>query len=83
MGSLRAYDISTDVWEQRDMLTGTVVDARVRTEATRAAYADKRVRRVYGEIQVASQAEQDRHREAAKNGNSSKKEGFDRAIRRI
>jgi osmotically-inducible protein OsmY len=73
-------DISTDVWEQRVMLTGTVVDARVRTEATRAAYADKRVRRVYDEIQVVSQAEQDRRREAAKNGNSSKKEGFDRAV---
>lgn len=73
-------DVNVDVWEQRAMLTGTVSDPKVRAEVVQFARADQRVRKLYDEIQIVSKAEQDQRREAAKNKDESKKEGFGQTV---
>ena len=75
-----AMDINLDVWEQRVMLTGTVVDARTRAEVAQKARADKRVLKVYDEIQVVSAEEQARRRAASSKQDPARKEGFERAV---
>lgn len=75
-----ALDINVDVWEQRVMLTGTVADSRTRTEIEQLVHSDKRVLKVYDEIQVVSLDEQARRRKAASKRDSSKKEGFERFV---
>ena len=75
-----AIDVSTDVWEQRVLLTGTVSDASSRRAVLQIVHADKRARAVYDEIQMVSKEEQMRRRDAVKNKNPNKKEGVDRAV---
>jgi osmotically-inducible protein OsmY len=75
-----ALDINVDVWEQRVMLTGTVADSRTRAEVARLVQADKRVQKVYDEIQVVSLEEQARRRAAVKKRDASEKEGFERFV---
>ena len=75
-----ALDVSTDVWEQRVLLTGTVSDTKTRQDVLRVVQADRRVRAVYDEIQMVSKEEQARRRDAVKNKNPNKKEGVDRAV---
>lgn len=60
-------DVNVDVWEARVLLTGTVADSKARQDVAQLARADKRVKRVYDEIQVVSGADQVRRREAQKN----------------
>ena len=45
-------DVSADVWELRVMLTGTVVDSRTRQDLVQRVRADRRILKVYDEIQV-------------------------------
>lgn len=73
-------DVNADVWEARVMLTGTVPDARARREVVQAVQTDKRVKRIYDELQIVSNEEILRRREAAKTSASGKKEGADRVI---
>lgn len=73
-------DVNADVWELRVMLTGTVSDAKIRHDVVQMARADKRVKKIYDEIQIVSKEEQARRREAIKNKNESKNEGFNRAV---
>lgn len=75
-----AIDVSTDVWEQRVLLTGTVSDSQSRRDVLQVVHADKRVKVVYDEIQMVSKEEQTRRRDAVKNKNPNKKEGVDRAV---
>ncbi len=75
-----ALDVSTDVWEQRVLLTGTVSDTKTRQDVLRVVQADRRARAVYDEIQMVSKEEQARRRDAVKNKNPNKKEGVDRAV---
>jgi len=75
-----AIDVSTDVWEQRVLLTGTVSDAQTRKDVLQLVRADKRVKVVYDEIQMVSKEEQARRRDTVKNKNPNKKEGVDRAV---
>jgi osmotically-inducible protein OsmY len=75
-----AMDVNVDVWEQRVLLTGTVTDARTRAEVAQLARADKRVLRVYDEIQIVSAAELARRRAAASKRDASKKEGIERFV---
>jgi osmotically-inducible protein OsmY len=75
-----ALDINVDVWEQRVMLTGTVADSRTRAEVVRLVQADKRIQKVFDEIQVVSLEEQARRRAAASKRDASKKEGFERFV---
>lgn len=70
-------DVSADVWEQRVMLTGTVVDNATRQDLVRRIRADRRILAVYDEIQVVSQDEQARRRAASSNP-PSRREGAER-----
>jgi osmotically-inducible protein OsmY len=72
-------DVNVDVWEQRVLLTGTVVDNLTRQELVRRVKADPRVLKAYDEIQVVSKEEQARRR-AATNPGATKREGTDRVI---
>ena len=59
-------DVNADVWETRVLLSGMVTDSGVRKEVVRQVRTDKRILKVYDEIQVVSAAEQAKRREAAK-----------------
>jgi osmotically-inducible protein OsmY len=73
-----ALDIHIDVWEQRVLLTGTVADARTRVDVVQTLRADKRVQKVYDEIQIVSVEELVRRRAARSKGDANKKEGLER-----
>jgi osmotically-inducible protein OsmY len=73
-----AMDINIDVWEQRVLLTGSVLDARTRAEVAQLARADKRVLKVYDEIQIGSLEDQARRRAAKGKGDSAGKGGLER-----
>jgi len=75
-----AMDVNIDVWEQRVLLTGTVADARTRAEVVRLVRADKRVLRVYDEIQIVSAAELARRRASTSQRDANKKEGVERFV---
>lgn len=68
-------DVNADVWESRVLLTGTVTDASIRQEVVRKVRADKRIVKIYDEIQVVSAARQAQQRELAKPHNTSHKNG--------
>jgi len=72
-------DVSADVWELRVMLTGTVVDSRTRQDLVQRVRADRRILKVYDEIQVVSPEEQARRR-AASNNPPGKREGAERVV---
>lgn len=75
-------DVSTDVWEQRILLTGAVSDPRVKDEIGAMVRADSRVRTLYNEIQIVTQEEQAERRKAAQEKEKSepKKEGFGQTV---
>jgi osmotically-inducible protein OsmY len=72
-------DINVDVWELRVMLTGTVVDNQTRQDLVRRIRADRRILKVYDEIQVVSQEEQARRR-ASSTTPPGKREGAERVV---
>lgn len=51
-------DVNADVWEARVLLTGTVTDKTVRQSVLRQVSGDKRIQKIYNEIQIVSKAEQ-------------------------
>ncbi|WP_158558844.1 BON domain-containing protein [Rhodoferax lacus] len=73
-----AMDVNIDVWEQRVLLTGTVADARTRNEVAQSVRADKRVLKVYDEIQIVSAEELARRRASVAKRDANKKEGLER-----
>ena len=73
-------DVNVDVWEGRLLLTGTVHSASARKEVAQAIRADKRVRRVYDELQIVSIEELQRRRDSVKTRSPNRKEGADRVI---
>jgi osmotically-inducible protein OsmY len=73
-----AMDVNIDVWEQRVMLTGTVADAKTRAEVVQTVRANKRVLKVYDEIQIVSAEELARRRASVAKRDASKKEGLER-----
>lgn len=75
-------DVSTDVWEQRVLLTGTVSDPRVKDEIAAMVRGDARVRNLYDEIQVVSPEEQAARRKAAQEQEQGepKREGVQQTV---
>jgi osmotically-inducible protein OsmY len=71
--------VNADVWEQRVLLTGTVVDSLTRQELVRRVKADPRIVKTHDEIQVVSKEEQARRR-AATHPSATKREGTDRVM---
>jgi hyperosmotically inducible protein len=72
--------VNADVWEQRVMLTGTLDDPKARQDVVDLVRKDRRLRKVYDEIQVVTKAEQAQRREAAKSKDEPKKEGVGQAV---
>ena len=70
-------DVNVDVWEQRVLLTGTVADKNIKNEVVRLVRADKRVTRVYDEIQVVSADDQAQRRKAQQSATQSAPERSD------
>jgi len=68
-------DISTDVWEQRVMLTGTVNNTDSRNNAVKAAKTDTRIKTLYNHIKVVSTESRDQRREQTEKNDTSSKEG--------
>lgn len=75
-------DVSTDVWEQRVLLTGTVTDQKVREEIVAQVKADARIKALYDEIQIVTPEEQEQRRKAAeeKDQGEPSKEGFGQTV---
>jgi osmotically-inducible protein OsmY len=59
-------DVNADVWENRVLLTGMVADSGVRKEVVRKVRTDKRIVKIYDEIQVVAAADQVKRRDAAR-----------------
>jgi len=55
-------DVNADVWDTRVLLTGTVTDPAMRQEVVRQVRGDKRIQKIYNEIQIVSKAEQQERR---------------------
>jgi hyperosmotically inducible protein len=79
-GKNLVFDVNADVWELRVMLTGTVTDAKTRQNLVQMARSDNRIKTIYDEIQVVSNDEQARRRNAGKKKDEPKKDGADRVI---
>ncbi len=58
-------DVNADVWDARLLLTGTVTDATMRRDVVRQVRSDKRIQKIYNEIQVVLKAEQDKRLQLA------------------
>jgi osmotically-inducible protein OsmY len=68
-------DVGIDVWEQRVMLTGVVVDAKTREAVIKAVRVDRAVKLVYDDLQIVSKAARDRRRHENESGNTTENEG--------
>lgn len=73
-------DVNADVWERRVMLTGTVSDPKIRQTLIKLARADKRIKKIYDEIQVVSAAEQTRRLNTSRLPDEAPKEGLSRVV---
>lgn len=73
-------DLNVDVWEQRVMLTGTLDNPQTRDEVVQMVRRDSRLRMIYDEIQIVTEAEKEQRREAAKKKDESKKEGLKQSV---
>ncbi len=73
-------DVSTDVWEQRVLLTGTLDDPAVRKEVVQMAKSDTRVKEVYDEIQLVTPEEKERRRKEAEEHDKKDTEGMGQSV---
>jgi len=64
-------DVNADVWDTRVLLTGTVTDAVMRQEVLRQVRSDKRIQKIYNEIQIVSKAEQEQRRPPTQRHNAA------------
>jgi osmotically-inducible protein OsmY len=74
-------DVNADVWELRVLLTGTVSDTGTRRRLVKMARADKRIKKIYDEIQVVTLREQAQRREAKEDQEESQTEGVKRVVK--
>ncbi len=73
-------DVSTDVWEQRVLLTGTLDNAKERAAVEGLVRKDKRIKRLYRHITIVSKKAKQARREQAENKHSEKKGGFGQTV---
>ncbi len=67
-------DISTDVWKQRVMITGTLDDAKVHQEVVQLAKQDKRIKEFIDHVQMVPKEVKEARREQKKDSESGKEE---------
>ncbi len=70
-------DVSTDAWEQRVMMTGTLDDPTVHKEVVKLAKQDDRIKKFYDHIQIVSKEEKEarRKQKQEQEKNKDKEEG--------
>ena len=73
-------DVSTDVWEGRFMLTGTVDNAALKSKIADIARVDKTLKKLHNEIQVVSTGERDQRRTQSEAKDSSTKSAVGQAV---
>jgi len=74
---LLLIDVNADVWETRVLLTGTVTDSATHQDVVRKVRSDKRIQKIYDEIQIVSAAEQARRRDVAQRQTAAGKTSSD------
>jgi len=65
-------DVSSDVWEQRVLLTGAVESSSLRNEIESLVRKDSRIKTVYNNIKIATPQEIEQRRKAKEQGGESK-----------
>ncbi len=73
-------DVSTDVWEQRVLLTGVLDNAAEKKAVEGLVGADDRIKRLYSHVKVVSKAEKESRRADAKAKDSQDKSGVGQAV---
>ena len=73
-------DVTSDVWEQRVLLTGTLDNFEVRQEVVNLVKTDTRIQVVYDEIQIVSTEEKEQQREQKKKQEPKEEGGSDDTI---
>ena len=73
-------DVSTDVWEQRVLLTGTLDSAKERSAVVRLVREDKRIKKLYRHIVIVSKAKKEERRADAGEKDSGKKGGVGQSV---
>jgi osmotically-inducible protein OsmY len=73
-------DVSTDVWEQRVLLTGTLDNAKERAAVEALVRKDKRIKRLYRHIKIVSKKAKQARREQAEKKDSEKKGGVGQTV---
>jgi len=73
-------DVSVDVQEQRVMLTGTLDDPAMKKTVVELVGTDRRVKKVYDEIQIVTKEEKARRREEAEKQKKESKEGAGQSV---
>ena len=73
-------DVSSDTWEQRVLLTGTLDDPTVRDEVLALVKSDERIKTVYDEIQIVTPEEKERRRKEAEEKKKDDTEGAGQTV---
>jgi hyperosmotically inducible protein len=68
-------DVSTDVWEQRVLLTGVLDKASEKAVVEKLVRSDGRIKRFYSNVRIVSKADKDKRRAQAKSKDSAQKSG--------
>ncbi|MDH5749186.1 MAG: BON domain-containing protein [Rhodospirillales bacterium] len=70
------FDISTDVWNQRTMVTGTLDSLEEKNAVVALAKKDKRIKSFYDNIQIVTPQLREQRRKDSETKNTSSKSGF-------
>ena len=73
-------DVSSDAWEQRVLLTGTLDSPEVRDEVVSLVKEDERIKTVYDEIQIVTPEEKERRRKEAEEQDKNDTEGTGQTV---
>ena len=70
------FDISTDVWNQRTLVTGTLDSLEEKNAVVALAKKDKRIKSFYDNIQIVTPQLREQRRKDSETKNTSSKSGF-------
>ncbi|MGB0909065.1 MAG: BON domain-containing protein [Nitrospirales bacterium] len=73
-------DVSSDTWEQRVLLTGTLDSPEIRDEVLALVKSDERIKQVYDEIQIVTPEEKERRRKEAEEQDKKDTEGTGQTV---
>jgi osmotically-inducible protein OsmY len=73
-------DVSTDTWEQRVMLTGTLDSAGEKAAVEKLVAADKRIKAIYRHIKIVKKATKNQRRAQSEKKGAEKKGGIGQTV---